>query len=62
MVIVEAICEGVRETGAYVDLSGLFEAWGAGRRAIVDDVHYSPGFNGLFASSVDRQAPKGAGW
>jgi hypothetical protein len=75
---IAAIYEGVRETGAYVDLSGLFEAWGAGRRAIVDDVHYSPGFNELLASSVadhidignvalfdevvDRQASTGAGW
>lgn len=36
------------------DLTGLFAEWGAGRQAIVDDVHYSPDFNRFLAEQVAR--------
>lgn len=35
-----------------IDLAHLFELWGADRKAIVDDVHYSPGFNAFIARHV----------
>jgi hypothetical protein len=34
------------------DLTGLFAEWGAERKAIVDDVHYSPAFNRFLAEQV----------
>jgi hypothetical protein len=37
---------------ARVYLGDLFERWGRGKRAIVDDVHYSPGFNEFLAQQV----------
>jgi hypothetical protein len=33
-------------------LGDLFEAWGKKRKAIVDDVHYSPSFNEFLAQHV----------
>ena len=43
-----------------VDLTGLFAEWGAERRAIVDDVHYSPAFNRFLAEQVARRIDLGA--
>jgi hypothetical protein len=40
---------------AAADLTGLFAEWGEGRRAIVDDVHYSPAFNRFLAEQVARR-------
>jgi GDSL-like lipase/acylhydrolase family protein len=37
------------------DLTGLFAAWGDDRKAIVDDVHYSPAFNRFLADEVARR-------
>jgi lysophospholipase L1-like esterase len=37
-----------------IDLTGLFAAWGDGRKAVVDDVHYSPAFNQFLAEKVAR--------
>lgn len=38
-----------------VDLTGLFAEWGEDRKAIVDDVHYSPAFNRFLAEQVARR-------
>jgi hypothetical protein len=38
-------------------LGDLFESWGHERKAIVDDVHYSPGFNEFLASHVAANIP-----
>jgi len=35
-----------------IDLRGLFQAWGPNRKAIIDDVHYSPGFNDFLAEHI----------
>jgi hypothetical protein len=35
-----------------IDLSELFYEWGAQRKAIIDDVHYSPGFNEFLARHI----------
>jgi hypothetical protein len=45
---------------AATDLTGLFAEWGADRRAIVDDVHYSPAFNRFLAEQVARGIDLGA--
>jgi hypothetical protein len=42
------------------DLTGLFAEWGAERKAIVDDVHYSPAFNRFLAEQVARRIDLGA--
>ena len=47
-----ALYEALRQSQEYVDLSDLFEAWGVNRKAIVDDLHYSPGFNEFLAERV----------
>lgn len=47
----ESFPEGV------VDFSGLFEAFGADKRAIVDDCHYSPAFNRFLAQRVAELIP-----
>jgi hypothetical protein len=49
---VAALYERLSQAGEYIDLSGLFEVWGSDRRAIIDDLHYSPGFNALLARRV----------
>jgi hypothetical protein len=40
-----------RDTG-YIDLSHLFDAWGEDRKALVDELHYTPGFNRFLARHV----------
>jgi hypothetical protein len=42
----------MKHEAGFVDLTGLFESWGASRKAIVDDVHYSPLFNRFLAQKV----------
>jgi hypothetical protein len=42
----------MKQAEGYIDLTGLFESWGPQRKAIVDDVHYSPGFNRFLAQKV----------
>jgi hypothetical protein len=37
-----------------IDLSDLFEEWGNTRKAIVDNVHYSPAFNEFLAQHVAK--------
>lgn len=49
--------EGIRHASDITDLSNLFSVWGDHRKAIVDDVHYSPGFNRLVAEQVAQYAP-----
>jgi hypothetical protein len=41
-----------RNIEGVIDLTNLFESWGHGRKAIVDDVHYSPKFNQFLAQQV----------
>ena len=38
----------------FIDFTGLFAMWGRNRKAIVDDVHYSPSFNHFLAEHVAR--------
>jgi hypothetical protein len=35
-----------------VDLSGLFDVWGKDKKAIIDDLHYSPPFNRFLAQYI----------
>jgi hypothetical protein len=35
-----------------LDLTGLFREWGEGRKAVIDDVHYSPAFGAFLAARV----------
>jgi hypothetical protein len=42
----------VRDVEGVVDLTNLFELWGPHRKAIIDDVHYSPQFNLFLAQHV----------
>ena len=44
----------MRATERIIDLTNLFELWGDNRKAIVDDVHYSPGFNRFLAQQVAK--------
>jgi hypothetical protein len=44
----------MRTTEGIIDLTNLFESWGHNRKAIVDDVHYSPGFNHFLAQQVAK--------
>jgi hypothetical protein len=44
----------MRNTEGVIDLTQLFESWGPNRKAIVDDVHYSPGFNHFLAQHVAK--------
>jgi|CXWL01.1.fsa_nt_gi hypothetical protein len=41
-------------TKGVTDLSNLFQDWGIGRKAIVDDCHYSPSFNHFLAEQVAK--------
>ena len=47
-----SLYEQLRQTPTYIDLSQLFKLWGVDRKAIVDDLHYSPGFNEFLAEHV----------
>ncbi len=44
--------ERMRARREVIYLGDLFEAWGPDRKAIVDDLHYSPGFNEFLAQHV----------
>ena len=44
--------EVLRSSGRYNDLTDLFHTWGEKRKAIIDDVHYSPAFNEYLARHV----------
>jgi hypothetical protein len=43
-----------------IDLTNLFRLWGDGRKAIIDDVHYSPKFNHFLAEHVADQIHLGS--
>jgi hypothetical protein len=38
----------------YIDLTNLFKKYGVNRKAIIDDLHYSPGFNRFLAENVSQ--------
>ncbi|MCA9421684.1 MAG: hypothetical protein KC592_11730 [Nitrospira sp.] len=42
----------IKKSPGALDFTGLFDLWGKNRKAIVDDVHYSPGFNRFLAGHV----------
>jgi hypothetical protein len=44
-----------RNIDGVVDLTSLFDLWGRARKAIIDDVHYSPKFNQFLAQHVADQ-------
>jgi hypothetical protein len=48
---VTGIYEQLKADKEYIDLSGLFVDW-EDRKAIVDNIHYSPGFNKFLAQHV----------
>jgi hypothetical protein len=62
-VLTTGICEQLKADKEYIDLTGLFMQWG-NRKAVVDDSHYSPGFNEFLADRVaghiagDRLKPR----
>ncbi len=45
---------GQLKPAGYMDLTGLFAEWGADRKAIIDNVHYSPLFNRFLAEHIAR--------
>ena len=49
------IYERFRKHDSLIDLSELFEAYGKDRKALVDDLHYSPGFNRFIAEYVAKE-------
>ena len=44
-----------RSVDGVIDLTSLFNLWGRTRKAIIDDVHYSPKFNQFLAQHVADQ-------
>lgn len=54
------VYDSLKATGHYVDLSGLFQPWGADRKAVIDDIHYSPGFSEFLAEHVADHIDLGA--
>jgi hypothetical protein len=42
----------VRDVEGVIDLTNLFELWGSTRKAIIDDLHYSPQFNLFLAQHI----------
>ena len=50
---VNAVYPQLKADPAYIDLSDLYEEWGH-RKAMVDDVHYSPAFNQFLATQVAK--------
>ena len=46
--------ERLRSDRQRIYMGDMFEAWGSNRKAIVDDVHYSPGFNLFLAKEVTK--------
>ena len=51
----EEFYDKAKSTEGVIDLTSLFKEWGHGRKAIVDDVHYSPRFNEFLAQHVVDQ-------
>ena len=47
-----ALYEQMRGDPDIVDLGRLFESWGLDRKAIIDEVHYSPGFHFFLAQHI----------
>jgi hypothetical protein len=52
--VVQPVFQKLQEAGGRIYLGDLFRLWGSGRKAIVDDVHYSPGFNRFLAEHAAR--------
>lgn len=48
---------GLAGDSGLTDLSHLFEDWGTDRKAIIDDVHYSPDFHRFLAHAIARHIP-----
>jgi lysophospholipase L1-like esterase len=48
-----AVYSKLKADPGYIDLSALFDQWGR-RKAVVDDVHYSPAFNQFLAERVAK--------
>ncbi|MEO5863626.1 MAG: hypothetical protein ABIQ79_01125, partial [Nitrospiraceae bacterium] len=51
---VQPVYNQMRQEKDRIYLGDLFGAWGEKRKAIVDDVHYSPGFNRFLAEHVAK--------
>jgi hypothetical protein len=47
-----ALYAAMRTESEYIDFSGLFAKFGNDRKAIIDDVHYTPAFNGFLAEQI----------
>jgi lysophospholipase L1-like esterase len=52
--IAQQFYERMRGEKGILWLADLFESWGHDRKAIVDDLHYSPGFNHFLAQHVAK--------
>jgi hypothetical protein len=53
--VVQPVFQKLQEAGGRISLGDLFRLGGeSGRKAIVDDVHYSPGFNRFLADHTAR--------
>jgi len=44
----------MRQDGDLIYLGDLFERWGTNRKAIVDELHYSPLFNEFLAQAIAK--------
>ena len=51
---VQPVYKQIQQEGSRIYLGDLFHLWGDGRKAIVDDVHYSPGFNEFLAEHIAK--------
>jgi hypothetical protein len=51
---VQPVYKQMQQDEGRIYLGDLFHLWGSGRKAIVDDVHYSPGFNRFLAEHVAK--------
>ena len=47
------VYDQLKSDRAYIDLSGMLDEWGH-RKAMIDDVHYSPAFNQFLAERVSQ--------
>ncbi|MBN1346170.1 MAG: hypothetical protein JXQ73_26010 [Phycisphaerae bacterium] len=45
----------LRARQGYINLTNLLEQWGPRRKAVIDNVHYSPNFNQFLATRVAQQ-------
>lgn len=48
----QGVYRGLTSDRGLIDLSNLFQTWGTDRKAIIDELHYSPPFNRFLAEQI----------